>query len=191
MSDEADETIEDRIERLQRRAENFRELLEDGDEITVALMDGEMRVAESYRSQFERKHPKLFGRMLSIEAMMRASWSPYVIALLAIGVFIFGLQLSWWEGLFGTDMTALLDTWWFYLIATAFMLYLAYVARGLWGRFIYRRHRQALHDLIAQEKLDRDVLVVMLRDEELIEHVVHELKMDTEPFPVLNPPSIP
>jgi hypothetical protein len=190
MSDETDETIEDRIERLQRRAENFRELLEDGDEITVALMDGEMRVAESYRSQFERKHPKLFGRLLSIEAMMRANWSPYVIALLAIGVLLLGLQLSWWEGVLGTELNALLNTWWFYLIATASVLYLAFVARGQWGRIIYRRHRRALQELIAQENLDRDVLVVMLRDEELIEHVVYELKLDTESFPV-NPPSMP
>jgi hypothetical protein len=190
MSEETDDTIEDRLERLQRRAENFRELLEDGDEITVALMDGEMRVAESYRSQFERKHPKLFGRMLSIEAIMRANWSPYVIALLALGVFILGLQLSWWEGVLGSDMSALLNTWWFYLIAAALLLYLAFVARGQWGRIIYRRHRQALHALIAQENLDRDVLIVMLRDEELLERVLYELKLDTEPFPV-TPPSIP
>ena len=56
MSDETDDTLDDRLERLQRRAENFRELLKEGDEVTIALADGEMQVAESYRSQFERKY---------------------------------------------------------------------------------------------------------------------------------------
>jgi hypothetical protein len=183
MSDETDETLDDRLGRLQRRAENFRELLKDGDEITIAFMDGEMQVAESYRSKFERKYPKLFGRMLSIDAMMHAGWSPYVVALLVVGVFIFGLQLSWWEGVVGKEVSDLLNTWWFCLIATLGLLYLAYLACGRWEKLAYRRHRRALVELIANEKLDRDVLLVMLRDEDELDSVVHELKLDNDPFP--------
>src|SRR6516225_4925139 len=77
MADESENTLDERLERIQRRAENFRELLHEGDEVTIARQDGEMHVAESYRSQFERKHAKLFGRMLSVEAQMEAGLFPY------------------------------------------------------------------------------------------------------------------
>jgi len=183
MSDETEETLDQRLEGLQRRAENFRELLKDGDEVTIALMDGEMQVQESYRSKFERKYPKVFGRMLSIEAMMHAGWSPYVLAMSVVGVFIFGLQLSWWEGALGKDANDLLNTWWFYLIAAFGLTYVAYLACGRWSRFAYCRNRAALHELIASEKLDRDVLLVMLRDTDELDNVVHELKLDSGPFP--------
>jgi len=183
MSDDTDETLDDRLERLQRRAENFRELLKDGDEVTVAFMDGEMHVAESYRSKFERKHPKLFGRMLSIDAKMYAGWSPYVAALMLVGVFNFGLQLSWWDNVFSSETTELLNTWWFSLIAMLGLLYVAYLACGRWSKLVYGRNRQTLHELIAHEKLDRDVLLVMLRDEDELDRVVRELKLDTGPFP--------
>ena len=38
-------------------------------------------------------------------------------------------------------------------------------------------------DLIAAEKLDRDVMLVMLRDEDDLGSVVHKLKLDARPFP--------
>src|SRR5207253_60575 len=98
MADESEDTLDERLESIQRRAENFRELLKDGDEVTVGLLDGEMHVEESYRSKFERLHPKLFGRMLAIEAQMEAGLLPYLAALLAAGVFIAGLHLRWWDG---------------------------------------------------------------------------------------------
>ena len=63
MADESEDTLDDRLESIQRRAENFRELLKEGDEVTIAYENGEVRVEESYRSQFERKHAKLFGRL--------------------------------------------------------------------------------------------------------------------------------
>src|SRR5215475_2011688 len=101
MSDEPEEALDERMDRIQRRAENFRELLRDGDEVTIAFQDGEVHVAESYRSKFERKHAKLFGRMLSIEAQMDAGLFPYFVALVLAGVVVFGLTLGWWDGVLG------------------------------------------------------------------------------------------
>src|ERR1700730_5296910 len=85
MADETDDTLDERLESIQRRAENFREMLKDGDEVLIALQDGEMRVEESYRSKFERQHPKLFGRLLSIEAQLDAGLLPYFAALILSG----------------------------------------------------------------------------------------------------------
>ena len=81
MADEPEEALDERMERIQRRAENFRELLRDGDEVTIAFSDGEVHVAESYRSVFERKHAKLYGRLICIEAQLSTGWLPYFLGL--------------------------------------------------------------------------------------------------------------
>ena len=185
MADESDDTLDERIESLQRRAEGFRELLQDGDEVTIAYQDGEVHVGESYRSKFERMHPKLFGRMLSIQAQMEPGYFPYVAALMLAGVFILGLHLKWWDALLGETVNDLLQNWWFYLVAPCILLYLARLACGRWQKYVYRRCRQGLVDLIAAGNLDRDVLLVTLRDEEELESVVYQMKLDTGPFPPL------
>jgi hypothetical protein len=183
MADEPEETLDERIERIQRRAENFRELLRDGDEVTIAYQDGEVRVEESYRSKFERKHAKLFGRMLSIEAQMDAGLLPYAAALVVTGVIIFGLSLSWWDGILSDKVGVALNAWWFYIVLPLVLLYLARLGSGRWEASVYRRNRSELMDRIAAEKLDRDVLLVMLRDEDDLTSVVHKLKLDAGPFP--------
>jgi hypothetical protein len=183
MADEPEEALDERIERIQRRAENFRELLRDGDEVTIAYQDGEVHVEESYRSKFERKHPKLFGRMLSIEAQMDAGLFPYFVALVLSGVVIFGLSLRWWDGVLTEKVGDALNAWWFYLVLPLVLLYLARLGCGRWESYVYRRNRPELMDLIGAEKLDRDVLLVMLRGEDDLNSVVHKLKLDVGPFP--------
>ena len=182
MADDADEeTLDDRLERIQRRAENFRELLKDGDEVTIACFDSELHVAESYRSKFERKHPKLFGRMLSIEEQMRPGLLPYFVGLVVFAVFIVGLQLNWWTAILGEPLCDILNHWWFYIAGPLSVLYLVYLGCGRWGRYVYQRNRMELADLIAAEELDRDVLLVMLRDESEVDGVVYFLKLDAGP----------
>lgn len=180
MADNAEETLDERIERIQRRAENFRELLRDGDEVTIAFADGEVHVEESYRSKFERKHPKLFGRMLAIEAQMSAGLLPYFAASVLSGVIILGLSLSWWDGVLTEKVGEALNSWWFYIALPLGLLYLAALGSARWETHVYRRSRRDLFDLIAAEKLDRDVLLVMLRDTDELRNVVHKLKLDSK-----------
>jgi hypothetical protein len=181
MADDAEDTLDDRLESLQRRAENFRELLKDGEEVTIALADGEMHVEESYRSKFERKHPKLFGRMMAVDAQMNPGWSLYVAALALSGVVLFGLPLKWWDGIVGETVADQMNSWWFFLVLPAALLYLAHVASRYWEKLAYRRSRNDLLAIIASEQLDRDVLLVMLRDEDELDRVVYHLKLDSAP----------
>jgi len=183
MADESEETLDDRLSRIQLRAETFRELLKDGDEVVVAFEDGEVHVAESYRSKLERKHPKLFGRMLSIEAQLDAGLSPYFAALIVAALFIVGLHLKWWNAVLGEELADYLQTWWFYVPLPFVLLYLARLGCARWERRAYRRNRAELLALIAAEKLDRDILLVMLRGESDLDGVVYELKLDPGPFP--------
>ena len=182
MSTEADDVLDDRMERIQIRAQNFRELLKDGEEVTIAFQDGEVRIEESYRSKFERKHPKLYGRLMSIDAQMAAGFSPYVFGLIIVGIFVFGLQLGWWTPLLGERVCDLLNGTWFFLAAPMLIGYLMYLAGRQWGKYVYRRNRADLLELIAAAELDRDVLLVMLRDESELDAVIHALKLDAGPF---------
>lgn len=180
-SDETEDPLEARLETIQRRAENFRELLKDGEEVIIVYQDGEVHVDESYRSKFERQHSKLYGRMLALEAQMDAGWSPYVVALLIIGTFLFGLQLDWWTAILGETVCNLLNHWWFYVCGPLLFLYIARLGCSRWERHIYGRRRQDLLDLIRAESLDREVLIVTLRDEAGLENVVYQLKLDSQP----------
>jgi hypothetical protein len=179
MAEDAEDTLDDRLESLQRRAENFRELLKDGEEVTIALADGEMHVEESYRSKFERKHPKLFGRMMAVDAQMDPGWSAYVTALALSGVVLFGLPLKWWDGVVGEAVAEQLNSWWFFPVLPAALLYVAHVASRYWEKLAYQRSRADLLNLINAEQLDRDVLLVMLRDEDELDRVVYHLKLDS------------
>ncbi|MBI2807774.1 MAG: hypothetical protein HYX68_22565 [Planctomycetes bacterium] len=181
MADETEEPLDERLERMQRRAENFRDLLQDGEEVIIALQDGELHVAESYRSRFERLHPKLFGRMLSIDAQMESGLSPYAVGLLLSGVFIFGVHMQWWEGVLGEALNSALMSWWFYLVLPILALFLTALVCSQREKWVFRRHRKVLADMIAAENLDRDVLIVMIRDQDDIGNVLYQLKLDTEP----------
>jgi hypothetical protein len=171
MSTESDDALDERLERIHIRAQNFRELLKDGEEITIAFQDGEVHCDESYRSKFERQHPKLYGRLMSIDAQMAAGFSPYVFGLAIVSVVFVGLQFGGW-----------LDPATF-LAVPLFVGCLIYLVCRRWGKYVYRRNRAELLELIAAAKLDRDVLLVMLRDESELDAVIHELKLDPGPFP--------
>jgi hypothetical protein len=183
MADEPDDTaLDERIESIQRRAENFRELLKEGDEVTITFEDGEMHVEESYRSKFERKHPKLYGRMLSLELQLDAGFFAYLGVLVLASGFIIGLHRGWWDVVIGEGFPAfLLDHWWWPYIALPIVT--LYAARQVCARYekhVYGRQRQALLDLIAAEGLDRDTLVVTLRGNTEVENVVYYLRLDAD-----------
>ena len=131
MADDSEDTLDERLESIVRRAENFRELLRDGDEVTIAFADGEVHNEGilSFREIRAVKHAKLFGRMLAIEEQMKTGVFPYFLGLLAFGVFFVGLQLQWWQewGL-SAKVCEILDGWWFYVLAPATVLYVTHVA---------------------------------------------------------------
>ncbi|MBM3993409.1 MAG: hypothetical protein FJ303_04555 [Planctomycetes bacterium] len=184
MSDDIDDDfLDERLESLLRRAETFRELLREGDEITIGLFDGEVHVAESYRSKFERKHAKLFGRLLSIDAQLEPGWTAYMACMVVAATLIIGIHLRWFDSLFGEALGELLQTWWFYAPLAIAMIYLARQANSWYSSFTYRWHRQDLIDIMLVANLDRDLLLVMLRDEEELDNVIHQLKLDAGPFP--------
>ena len=88
------------------------------------------------------------------------------------------MHLSWSESLLGTDLHGILKNWWFFIALPPAVLYLVSLGCGQWQKRIFRGHRAELMELIADAKLDRDTVLVMLRDVGDLDAVVQELKLD-------------
>ena len=179
MADEADETLDERLERGTAGPRIFATSSRTAKKSPSDSSTARCSSRNRYRGQFERKHAKLFGRMLSIETQMDAGLFPYFAGLILSGVAIFGLQLDVAADWLDAKVSDLLNRWWFYVALPLTMSFLMYLLSGQWEKWIYRRHREALAELIQAEKLDRDVMLVMLRDEDRdLTRLVHALKLD-------------
>ncbi len=182
MSDEVEEPLDARLERLRRRAETFRDLLEEGDEITVAKDDGEIFVDELSRSKLERKHPKLFGRLLAIEAQMTVGITPLTAMITIFAMIVLGLQVGWWEPILGPETCESLNKWWFWAVELLIVWYVIHLVTRLYRKKLYRARRDELAACISVEGLDRDLLLVMLLDHGDLANVVEALKLDAGSF---------
>ncbi len=181
MSDDANETLDARMERLRRRAETFRDLLDDGDVITVAKDEGEIHVGEIVQSRLERQHPKLYGRLLAIEAQLTPGMAPVVATAAFFGAFVLGLQTGWWEPIFGQTACDALNQWWFWAIELLIVWYVIRSISRLYRKKIYNDNRNELAACITAEGLDRDILLVILLDHDDLAIVTHALKLDSGP----------
>ena len=182
MADEFEEPLDARLERLRRRAETFRDLLDEGEEITVAKTDGEILVDDITRSKLERKHPKLFGRLLAIEAQMAPGFSPVVAMATIFATFVLGLQVGWWVPVIGQATSDALNQVWFWAVELLIVWYVVRAISRCYRKRFYQINRDGLAASIAAEGLDRDLLLVMLLEHGELGNVVEALKMDPGPF---------
>jgi hypothetical protein len=182
---------DERSERIERLAENLRDVLKDGDEVLIQFLNDEMRISESWTSKLRAEQPRLHGRLLSIDQQLESSWLPYVACLLAAGVLLFGLQVGWWEGVFGEVVCEKLNTWWFYLVAFALAFYAGSLFEDWHARRTYARHRASLVTLMTECGYDRDLLVSQMNNESEFNAVLTLLKRDTEDFPPVKAPPPP
>jgi len=178
-----DDGLEGRIERLRHWAQSQHEMFREGDTFLLRYGGGEVDVEEMPLARFRTEYPRLYGRLISIEAQLDNGCLLYVLALLGAGAACLGLRQGWWEPLLGADLAAELNTWWFYPV----LFVVAFVAASAayeWGRRrVYRRHRRELLDLLRADGLDRDTLLPLLEGAEGLDAVTQQLKLDPGPFP--------
>lgn len=190
MTDELDIDNE-REERIQRLAENLRDVLKEGDEILIQFLNDEMRVSESRMSRLRAHQPRLHGRLLSIDEQLAFRFTPFLACLLLAGAALFGLQVGWWEGLLGADACDKLNAWWFYLVVIVVALFVGATIDNFLSDRTYARHRASLVQLMTECHFDRDLLVSLLNNEEELSRVVGMLKRDSGTFPPVETPPPP
>lgn len=180
MDDES--TPEEKLERVRRFGENLRDTLQDGDEFLLQFVDGEVRIGVSRFSRLRAGHPRLYGRLMSLEAQLEGGCAAYAFAAGAGAAFVFGLQVGWWEGLIGQAAVDKLSSWWAYLVLAVALFVLVSLYYDWMDKWVYRRARPELLELLREEGLDRDILLTMLDGETGLDKATRQLKLDPGPF---------
>ena len=173
-------TIDD-DEKRQAVADALYPILEEGDMYHVACEDGEILISEPDFSTCRDRHPRLFGRMLSLNAeLAEAGGHLTYVLLLGAGAFCLGLHLRWWDSWMGEDVAERMRSIWFYF----FVFAIVFKINGLIGvrleNYIYRGRRDDLLAILREEDLDRDVLLSIIEGEESVANVARQLKLDAD-----------
>jgi hypothetical protein len=162
-------------------ADALRPILEEGEAYSVYCHEGEIHVKDADTSICAVRHPRLYGRLLSVSAQLDdagAGLSRFPI--LAGLAFCAGLHLHWLDDLIGKDLAERLDHWLFFVL----VFYVIFQGLSITGnalrRGLYRRNRDDIFSLISDEKLDRDTLLAMIEGDSAIGRAAHHLKLDTE-----------
>jgi hypothetical protein len=178
-----DNELQERLDRIQRWAQNLRDVLNDGDEIVVRCDGDEVHVEETPFGRFQALHPRLSGRLASIEAQLEMGCLLYLGTFLLPVSTILGLRLQWWDDWLGPALASELNNWWCYLALFSATAYLVNQVYDRLRRRVYRRHRTELFAMIHAEGLDRDTLLPLLQGADDLSGVIRQLKLDPGPFP--------
>jgi hypothetical protein len=182
--------LQQRLERIRHWAQSQSEMFRDGDIFLLRCEGAEVNVEETPLSRFRALHPRLFGRLASLEAQLENGCLLYFLACACPGLVSLGLHLHWFDSWLDARLAADLDAWWFFLALFAATGYVVKLGYELVRRHTYRRQRAELFELIGREGLERDTLVPLLDGADELICVIRQLKLDSGPFPE-PPPSHP
>lgn len=166
-------------------ADALRPVLDEGEGYNVYCHEGEVHVYDAETSVCASKHPKLYGRLLSVSGRLDqagAGWGR--LPLLLTAIFCVGIRLHWWNEFLGADVVAQLDSIWFYLLVFYVVIQVLTALGNALQRGIYRAEREELYRALAREGLDRDLLLAMINEDAEVARVTHYLKLDRSAPPL-------
>ncbi len=171
----------DEENRRETVADAVRPILEEGEAYSVFCHEGEIHVKEADTSVCAVRHPRLYGRLLSLSAQLdQAGAGISRVPTLAALAFCVGLHLRWWDDFLGPALVDQLNHWLFFLLVFYVIFQGLGIVNNALRRGVYRSGREELFALLAEEKLDRDTLLAMIEDDPAVSRVGHYLKLDTE-----------
>ncbi|GEM_PF-6339525 len=173
---------DDLDERTDNIARVVKDYLREGEAFLVQCQDDEIMVEEAPQSELQQEHPRLFGRLLSIEDQLDIGCGPTLVLFAVCGLFCLGLHAGWWDNWLDPNVTMHIKSWWFYVL-----LFVGMFIVGDWicGRVANRHYRQGRDELLAlmsDEGFDRDTLVPIIKDMPEFEKIAGQLKLDRGPF---------
>ena len=181
-----DDAPDDRDERFETIAQVVVGFLREGEALSIELNDGEVTVTPEPISALKRRHPRLYGRLLSVEEQLNVGCAGEILMVFAAVASCLALHFGAFDRLFGNDFTAKLDSWWVYLLWVFFVGFIG--SRIMEARVVrsYRRSRDELAQHIHDEGFDRDSLLAALESNDNLSRVTIWLKLDNGPFPPEN-----
>src|SRR5262245_11917045 len=168
-------------DRRQNVADALRSVLEDGESYNVYSHDGEVWVQEVGTSVCAARHPRLYGRLLSLSAQLdNVASGMGGIPLLIVCTLCVGIRLRWWEPLVGEALLDHVDSVWFFLLLLLAFFQAMLAVRNRLARRLYQTEREELLAQMAAEKLDRDTLLAMIESDGAVYSAANQLKLDRD-----------
>jgi hypothetical protein len=175
--------LEQRLDRIRHWAQSQSEMFRDGDVFVLRCDGDKVQVQETPASRLQSLHPRLHGRLSSLETQLETGCLLYVLALAFPAGVSFGLRQQWWDHWLDPRLTDELNAWWFFALLFAATVYFVSLVYERWRRSVYQRQRSELLEMIAAEGLERDTLVPLLEGDDDLSSVARQLKLDPGPFP--------
>ncbi len=176
------EKVGDLDERIDNIARAVKDYLREGDSFLVECQEDEILVEEAKQPRLQKEHPRLYGRLLSLNDQLETGCGVTLVLFALGGVFCLSLQLGCWDELLTVNVTDKLRTWWFYVPFFAGLFFLSDTIYTWIERRTYRRGRTELLALLRDEGLDRDTLVPIIKDMPEFDKITKRLKLDPGPF---------
>jgi hypothetical protein len=178
--------MDEEVDRREVVADVLRPVLEDGEQYKVFCQDGEIFVEDTDTSVCAARHPRLYGRLLALDAQLGQAGLSAGNALLLLGLaFCAGVALGWWNDWFKTED---LRSWWFYFLVFGVLLFVRSHLFAALQRGMYARQRDELLSLVAAEGLDRDRLLPLVEGDPSVARIAFHLKLDGD-VPISREPS--
>lgn len=171
-------------ERYRRIAFALEDLVQEGEELYITRFEEEgVVVSDKPSGDLERNHPRLYGRLLSLDAQLEGGNLVNFLGLALIVLLWLGVQARWWEQAISEELVERLNVWWLYVLLVLLVLFLSGMAQEARAKQIYRRCRPELLPLLEDANFDRDLLLVRIKEDDQLTNITHQLKLDPFPFP--------
>jgi hypothetical protein len=179
---EPQKTTDDKDQRIDEIARVVKDYLREGEAFLVQCQEDEILVEEAPHTKFQRDHPRLYGRLLSLNEQMETGCGVVIALFVVGGVFCLGLHVGWWDDWIDPNVLEMLRTWWFYVPLFVVLFFIADTWSTWHEKRVYRRGRAELLLLLRNEGYDRDTVVPIIQGMPEFEKVVKQLKLDPGPF---------
>jgi len=171
--------VDERIDNIARVVKDY---LREGDSFLIQCQDNDIVVEEAPHANFQKEHPRLYGRLLSLNDQLETGCAVTLFLFVTGGAFCLALHVGWLDELLTANVADKLKTWWFYVPLFAALFFVGDWFQGWLARCAYRRGRRELLDLIRDEGFDRDTLVPLIKSVPEFERIAAQLKLDPGPF---------
>jgi hypothetical protein len=168
-------------DRFRRIASALEDLVHEGEEFLVAGTDEGVFVSEKMTSPLEKTQPRLYGRLLSLDEQMQGSGLVTIGGFVLLGVFWMGLHAEWWESWLPARLAERMNVWWVFVILGVLVLTVAGIYEEWRARWVYRSTRTELFALLEEAGLDRDLLLLKIKDDDELSNIARQLKLDRRP----------
>ena len=172
---------EEKNERMRRLGDALEDVLVDGDQFQVVATGDEVQVTETRSSQLRDKHPRLYGRLLSLNHQMESGCTVTMLGFTGAAALCFALNVGWLDEVLGPAVAEKLDSWWFFVL----LFLVVFTLTGSYYDWIekraYRRGRDELLFLMHEAQYDRDSLLVHIKDDPAMDKIAKQMMLDAEP----------